>query len=193
MTDRQESRPADNSVEDGRVILVDAADRDIGSEEKIRAHREGLRHRAFSVFVFDGGGRLLLQQRSMLKYHSGGLWSNTCCSHPRPGESVPAAAHRRLREEMGFDCPLRSAFSFVYKAAFDNGLIEHEYDHVLVGRFDGDPAPDAREVLAWRAASIDSIRREMAARPESYAVWFRLAVERAATEHPSPWGPRPGE
>jgi len=134
-------------------------------------------HRAFSIFDFDRDDRLLLQRRALGKYHSAGLWSNTCCSHPRPGEDPVVAAHRRLREEMGFDCALDSRFAFVYRADFDNGLIEHEYDHVLVGRFDGDPIPDDREVGAWKWETIDAIHQDVTRRPDAYTVWFKVAFE----------------
>ena len=129
---------------DALLVAVDAHDRPTGTVHKIRAHREGILHRAFSIFVFDDADRLLLQRRALRKYHSGGLWSNTCCSHPRPGEQVLDAAHRRLREEMGFDCALDTAFSFVYRAELEGGLVEHEYDHVLLGRLAGDPDTECR-------------------------------------------------
>src|SRR2546423_9920022 len=128
-----------------QLILVDSSDREIGVGEKLETHREGRLHRAFSIFIFDGAGRLLLQKRAPTKYHSGGLWSNTACGHPRPGEETVAAAHRRLREEMGFDCELRAAFGFLYRAELRERLIEHEYDHVFVGEFRGAPAPDVAE------------------------------------------------
>src|SRR5918997_6014944 len=124
------------------VILVDERDRVLGASGKLRAHREGALHRAFSVFVFDGEGRLLLQKRARGKYHSAGLWSNTACGHPRPGEATREAARRRLREEMGFDCGLREAFQFLYRAELGGALVEHEYDHVLIGAHEGDPSPD---------------------------------------------------
>lgn len=159
-----------------QVVLVDENDRETGTEEKERAHREGKLHRAFSVFVFDPRGRLLLQRRARTKYHSAGLWTNTCCSHPRPGESVDAAARRRLREEMGMECELRGAFPFVYRAELDRGMTEHEYDHVLVGESDRDPAPDPDEVDAWAWVDADAVRREVAERPERFTHWFRLAL-----------------
>lgn len=158
------------------LITVDGQDRPTGVMEKMRAHREGVLHRAFSVFVFDDANRLLLQRRATQKYHSGGLWSNTCCSHPRPGELVPQAAHRRLGEEMGFDCALETAFSFVYRAELDGGLLEHEYDHVLIGRFSGDPAPDPAEVSAWSWESVPDIESRLSSRPGDYTVWFRIAL-----------------
>lgn len=116
-----------------QVILVNELDQETGLMEKMEAHEKGLLHRAFSVFIMNDQGDMLLQQRALDKYHSGGLWTNACCSHPLPGEAVEAAAHRRLSEEMGFDCPLRELFQFTYRTEFDNGLIEHEYDHVWTG------------------------------------------------------------
>src|ERR671913_2483251 len=141
------------------VILVDEHDRVVGAGEKLRAHREGALHRAFSVFVFDAGGRLLLQKRAREKYHSGGLWSNTACGHPRPGEPTATAARRRLREEMSLDCELREAFEFVYRAELDGALVEHEYDHVFVGTHEGDPAPDPSEVAGWRWVTMGELLR----------------------------------
>lgn len=164
------------------VILVDEEDRALGAAEKLEAHRRGGLHRAFSVFVFDSAGNVLLQKRARDKYHSGGLWSNTCCSHPRPGEEVIDAARRRLSEEMGFTCDLREVFSFVYRAEVGNDLIEHEYDHVLVGTFDGRPAPDASEVEAWRWCPLEDLRKDLAADPESYTRWLTLAMTRVGTE-----------
>lgn len=161
-----------------QLILVDAHDREVGVREKMQAHVEGALHRAVSVFVFDAEKRLLLQKRARTKYHSGGLWSNTACGHPRPGETTAAAAHRRLREEMGFDCELRRVFGFLYRAEFDNRLVEHEYDHVFVGRFGGDPAPDASEVEAWRWLSMESLRLDLRERPHEYSYWLRDAVSR---------------
>ena len=162
-------------------MLVDANDAQLGSEAKLPAHQLGLLHRAFSVFLFDPRGRLLLQRRAAGKYHSGGLWTNTCCSHPRPGEAVAAAARRRLRQEMGIDCPLEPAFQFVYCAALDHGLTEHEYDHVLVGRFQGEPAPDPAEVDDWRWAAAGEVLRELEAAPERFTVWFRIAIQELQT------------
>ena len=158
-----------------RVTLVDSRDAVVGSADKYDAHVSGLLHRAFSVFVYDDAGRLLLQRRQRAKYHSGGLWSNTCCSHPRPGESTAAAAHRRLVEEMGFDCPLETAFTFVYRADVGGGLIEHEYDHVFVGRWRGEPVPDPTEVEEWRWADPAALRVELRARPDRFTSWFHIA------------------
>ena len=159
-----------------RVILVDELDRETGAMEKLSAHVHGELHRAFSIFVFNASGQLLLQRRAGSKYHSGNLWSNTCCGHPRPGESTPAAARRRLREEMNFDCELRTVFSFLYRAEFANELIEHEYDHVLIGEFDGVPAPDEAEVGAWQWTGLDELRSNLRERPQEYTYWLKAAM-----------------
>lgn len=162
-----------------QLILVDVNDREVGIGEKLEAHIEGRLHRAFSVFVFDGAGRLLLQKRARAKYHSGGLWSNTACGHPRPGEETLAAAHRRLREEMGFDCELREAFGFVYRAEMDGKLVEHEYDHVFVGEFKGTPVPDVSEVEAWRWLSMKELRLVLRESPAEYSYWLRVAINKS--------------
>lgn len=161
---------------DEQVILVDEADRELGSDDKLAAHRSGRLHRAFSVFVFDLRGNLLLQQRAEGKYHSAGLWSNTCCGHPRPGEATPDAAHRRLGEEMGFDCPLTPAFSFVYRAELAGGLIEHELDHVLTGRHASPPEPDPTEVSEWRRAPVAALLRDLEVNPHRYTAWLNPAL-----------------
>lgn len=158
------------------VILVDERDREIGRAEKMQAHREGRLHRAFSIFVFNDAGLLLLQKRAAAKYHSGGLWSNTCCGHPRPGETVAAAARRRLREELNFACELREVSQFLYRVEFDNQLIEHEFDHVLIGRFSGEPVPEPSEVDDWRWCEVEELRRDLCARPGAYTYWLRLAL-----------------
>ena len=162
---------------DEQVILVDERDRELGAGEKLRAHREGVLHRAFSVFIFDGAGRLLLQKRARGKYHSGGLWSNTACGHPRPGEATASAARRRLREEMSLDCELREAFEFVYRAELDGALVEHEYDHVFVGTHDAEPAPDPAEVEEWRWVSMRELREGLRDEPQRYSFWLKVAVE----------------
>ena len=159
------------------LIRVDTFDRELGTIEKLAAHRDGILHRAFSVFVFDNDQRLLLQRRARGKYHSGGLWSNTCCSHPRAGESVLDAAHRRLPEEMGFDCPLREVYGFTYRAALDHGLVEHEYDHVLVGRYQHDPVPNPDEVEDWRWVRVDEVTAWLTERPDIFTAWFKPALE----------------
>ncbi len=161
-----------------QVILVDECNREIGAGEKLRAHREGALHRAFSVFIFDSRGRLLLQKRAREKYHSAGLWSNTACGHPRPGEATQEAARRRLREEMNLDCDLREAFEFLYRAELDGALVEHEYDHVFVGTHEGEPpVPDPSEVEDWRWVSIGELRRGLRDEPHRYSYWLKIAVE----------------
>jgi isopentenyl-diphosphate delta-isomerase len=162
--------------DDERVVLVDRADRELGSEEKLRAHRTGALHRAVSVFVFNAGGQLLLQRRADGKYHSAGLWSNTCCSHPRPGEAPLTAATRRLAEEMGIECELRAAFSFIYRADLGNGLVEHELDHVFIGTFAGTPKPAALEVQAWAWASLSALAKDCETNPGHYSAWLPLAL-----------------
>ena len=175
-----ERRPRNAAAQAGamieRVILVDERDRELGNSEKLAAHRAGALHRAFSIFIFDADKRLLLQQRAQTKYHSAGLWSNTACGHPRPGERTEAAAHRRLREEMRFDCALRPAFQFLYRAEVTGGLVEHEYDHVFVGEFNDEPVPDSAEVAAWRWLRMDELARDLQQRPEAYTDWLRIAL-----------------
>lgn len=165
-----------------QVILVDGDDRAIGQMEKLAVHREGLLHRAFSVFVFDGDGRLLLQRRASGKYHSPGLWSNTCCGHPRPGEDTLAAARRRLVEEMGLRCELVPVHAFVYRADLGNGLWEHELDHVFVGTTRNAPQPHPDEVAEWRAMPRAALEAELAHAPGAFTVWFPQCV-RAAWDH----------
>jgi isopentenyl-diphosphate Delta-isomerase len=166
-----------NSVQE-MVILVDEDDNLVGSCEKLAAHLAGGQlHRAFSVFVFDAAGRLLLQQRAMEKYHFGGLWTNTCCSHPRPGETTRAAAQRRLTEELGFTVPLTEQGSFLYRAHDpSSGLTEHELDHVFVGHFDSAPTPNPAEVMGWRWQAMDEVEAELMAHPERFTPWFPLAL-----------------
>jgi isopentenyl-diphosphate delta-isomerase len=164
--------------EAARVILVDEHDRERGSATKSEAHRSGALHRAFSVLVFNRRGEILLQQRALDKYHSGGLWSNTCCGHPRPGEDTGAAARRRLREEMGFECDLRRLFAFYYRVELARGLSEHEYDHVFVGSYEGDPRPDPAEVEAWRWIQLSAVHREIAEAADRYTRWFPLILQR---------------
>jgi isopentenyl-diphosphate Delta-isomerase len=158
------------------VILVDSRDLQIGIAEKSVAHRSGLLHRAFSVLIYDRAGRMLLQQRARSKYHSGGLWSNACCSHPRPGEDTEAAAHRRLLEEMGFDCRLQHVHSFKYRIEVDNGLLEHEYDHIFLGRCDASPKHDPDEVEAWRWFDPGELAHAPTLRPQDFTYWFRRCL-----------------
>jgi len=167
---------SDNSADE--VILVDAHDRPLGTMPKLEAHRRGLTHRAISVILRDRHNRLLLQQRAQAKYHSGGLWTNTCCSHPRPGEDTAEAARRRLAEEMGIVCPIELLFSTHYRADVSNDLIEDEVVHVFGGRFDGTPDPDPAEVASWCWKAADEVARELDASPELYTVWFRKYRER---------------
>lgn len=158
-----------------QVILVDEQDVLTGTMEKMEAHKKAILHRAFSVFVFNGREEMLLQQRAFAKYHSGGLWTNSCCSHPRPGEDTQAAAARRLREEMGFETPLKKIFDFVYKADFANGLTEHEFDHVFVGYYDGKIVPDNREVYDFTFMSMPGIEEALLKDPERFTAWFHIA------------------
>lgn len=159
-----------------QLILVDSADREVGVGEKLKTHLEGRLHRAFSIFVFDGANRLLLQKRAQTKYHSGGLWSNTACGHPRPGDSIEAAARRRLLEEMNFTCELRRVFKFLYRAELDNQLLEHEWDHVLIGRYEEDPAPNPLEVEGWRWIDTKVLRGELHNRPQDYTYWLKVVM-----------------
>jgi isopentenyl-diphosphate delta-isomerase len=155
------------------VILVDEQDNETGTAPKLKAHREGKLHRAFSIFVFNSRGQMLIQQRAGDKYHSGGLWTNTCCSHPQPGEAVIEAAHRRLQEEMGFDCELSEIFSFIYQVDFDNGLKENEFDHVLVGVYDQDPILNPEEAAAFAWVEPNELVQGMQAQPDRYTYWLK--------------------
>jgi len=157
------------------VILVNEQDEPVGVMEKMAAHEQALLHRAFSVFIFNKKGELLLQQRALQKYHSPGLWTNACCSHPYPGETTEDAATRRLTEELGFTIPLKKAFHFTYKAPFDNGLTEYEFDHVYVGQYEGQFMPNPEEVAACRFVDLPSLETEMKNNPSSYTAWFLLA------------------
>lgn len=159
------------------VVLVDEHDNEVGVMEKQEAHVQGALHRAISVFIFNSKNELLLQQRAGDKYHSALLWTNTCCSHPRQGEAVADAAVRRLQEEMGITCPLEKAFSFVYKADFDNGLTEHEYDHVFIGVSDSVPVPDSNEVASWKYISSAELKTSMADNPNEFTEWFRICID----------------
>ena len=161
-----------------QVILVDHEDRQIGLEEKLKAHQNGGKlHRAFSIFVFNSKGETMLQQRAQSKYHGGGLWSNTVCSHPRLGETPLDAAHRRLQEGMGFDCDMREVFAFEYEAKMDKGLTEHEYDHVIFGNYDHAPKPNPEEVQAWKWIGLDELKGDIAKNPDSYTPWLRIVMD----------------
>jgi isopentenyl-diphosphate delta-isomerase len=161
------------------INLVDGRGARIGAIEKIEAHRAGVLHEAFSIFVANGRGEMLLQKRAAGKYHSGGLWSNACCGHPRFGEAVGGAAHRRLREEMGFDCPLRETHHFIYQVEFDNGLTEYEFDRVFVGLYEGEVKPNEDEAEDFRWTDVGTIAADLAARPDRYTYWFRVAFPAA--------------
>ena len=160
-----------------KVILVDENDAPIGLMEKLEAHRKGLLHRAFSVFVINSKGEILLQQRAHSKYHSPNLWTNTCCSHQRQGETNVQAAQRRLREEMGMEVPLRDVFSFIYKAEMPNGLTEHEFDHVLVGYSDAQPNINPSEVESYLWVFPSQIQKDIEKNPEKYTAWFKIIFE----------------
>ncbi|SEP00071.1 isopentenyl-diphosphate delta-isomerase [Mucilaginibacter gossypiicola] len=159
------------------IIIVDTAGNAIGEIDKMEAHISGTLHRAFSVFVFNSKGQLLLQRRDLDKYHSGGLWTNTCCSHPRAGETTQNAAHRRLQEEMGMDCELTELFQFSYRHEFANGLIENEYDHVFMGISDELPLPNPAEVAGFRYIDTDLLIVELLEQPEQYTAWFKICLE----------------
>ncbi len=160
------------------VILVDTADRELGTMEKMEAHEKAALHRAFSVFIFNDRGELMLQQRAAHKYHSPLLWTNTCCSHQRQGESNIDAGKRRLKEEMGFEVDLDEKFHFVYKAEFDNGLTEHELDHVMVGYYNGEPTINPEEVASWKWIDMEVLQQDMKDHPQDYTAWFKIIFER---------------
>ena len=177
-----------------QVILVDADDREIGQAEKLLAHRLGHRHRAISVCVFDEEGRMLLQRRAKGKYHSAELWTNTCCTHPRPGETVLNAARRRLHEELGVVCELHWSLRTHYRARVGSGLIEDEVVHLFVGRYAGPVSPDPQEVAEYAWRTREDIRVDIEASPESYTYWFRDYIRRHADQifASSPAGPNVG-
>jgi isopentenyl-diphosphate delta-isomerase len=162
------------------VILVDRNDVAIGTMEKMEAHRKGELHRAFSVVVSNSKGEILLQKRARHKYHSGGLWTNACCSHPLPGEKMADATRRRLREEMGIDLQPEFAYKFIYKTVLDQNLIEHEYDHVFTATFNGEPQINREEVEAWKFADPGLLKADMEKHPEAYTYWFRLILRHPA-------------
>ena len=161
-----------------KVVLVDKEDFQLGLMPKLEAHRKGVLHRAFSVFVFNSSKLLLMQKRSSLKYHSPGLWTNTCCSHQRDGESTVDAAKRRLNEEMGLNVDLKETFSFIYKANLENGLIEHEFDHVLVGFTDFNPDINTNEVEDWKWIDLSFLELDLDKNPNIYTEWFKIIFKR---------------
>jgi len=160
-----------------KVVLVDKYDNQIGLMPKMEAHQKGILHRAFSIFIINSQNQILLQKRSANKYHSAGLWTNTCCSHPREGENIIDAGSRRLHEEMGINTDLKVAFNFTYKAELENGLIEHEYDYVLIGKFNGTPKLNKDEAEDWKWISIEEVRKDIIENQTDYTVWFVIAFE----------------
>ena len=160
------------------VILVDEFDHPIGTMEKMKAHRESKLHRAFSIFIFNSNGEMLLQKRAENKYHNGGLWTNSCCSHPMPGEETSKAATRRLKEEMGFTTSLEKIFDFTYKVSFENGLTEYEFDHVFIGEFEGDIFPNYNEISDYCYMKTDEIKNSILEHPEKFTPWFRIAFDK---------------
>ncbi|WP_179317055.1 isopentenyl-diphosphate Delta-isomerase [Winogradskyella undariae] len=161
-----------------QVILVDENDKQIGLMPKMEAHEKALLHRAFSVFVFNDKKELMLQQRALHKYHTPGLWTNTCCSHQRDGESNLEAGKRRLQEEMGFVTELEEKTSFIYKAPFENGLTEHEYDHVMVGYYNDEPLVNPDEVASWKWMTLEAVKTDILEKPEIYTAWFKIIFEK---------------
>ena len=168
-------------MEEQQVILVDNNDGILGVMGKMEAHQKGVLHRAFSIFIFNNKGEMLLQQRAADKYHSGGLWTNACCSHPRPGEETIAAAARRLKEELGFETPIVKVFDFVYRVELDNELTEHEFDHVFAGEYNGLVRFNTEEVKDICYRTFDEIRQSLESSPEKYTEWFRIAFPRIET------------
>tara|TARA_B110000263_G_C15208438_1_gene464061 strand:+ start:96 stop:632 length:537 start_codon:yes stop_codon:yes gene_type:complete len=159
------------------VILVDVNDLPLGLIPKMEAHKKGLLHRAFSIFIINKKSELMLQQRALDKYHSPGLWTNTCCSHPMKDESIISAGHRRLKEEMGFKTDLTKTFHFIYKTPFENGLIEHELDHVLLGNYEKDPIINKNEVADWKWMSLEKVKIDIGLNPSFYTVWFKIIFD----------------
>ncbi len=165
-------------MEEERVILVNKADEELGTMPKMEAHEKALLHRAFSVFIMNQKGETMLQQRAAHKYHSPLLWTNTCCSHQRTGETNVEAGQRRLQEEMGFRTQLKELFSFIYRAPFDNGLTEHELDHVMIGYFDEDPVFNKDEVADWKWMFPEAIKDDISKNPDLYTAWFKIIFEK---------------
>jgi isopentenyl-diphosphate Delta-isomerase len=162
------------------VVLVDENDNEIGYLDKLEAHQKGVLHRAFSVLIFNSNGELLLQKRAAGKYHSAGLWTNACCSHPMPNEPADAAAQRRLREEMGLTCETNFLYKFLYRTSLDNNLIEHELDYVFTGTCDQQPVIDPHEVAEWKFISLDDLQKDVALQPDQYTFWFKEIIKHPA-------------
>ena len=162
------------------VILVNEKDEWIGTCEKLEAHKSGQLHRAFSIFIFNQKGEMLLHKRALNKYHSGGLWTNACCSHPMPGESTLQAAHRRLKEALGFDCPLQNLFTLRYKSSVGNDLIENEYDHIYKGIYDGSIHANEEEVMDYEFVALDELKNRINSAPHEFTEWFKLAIPKIA-------------
>lgn len=165
-------------MKEERVILVNEKDEKVGLMPKQEAHEKGVLHRAFSVFIFNDKNELMLQQRAFHKYHTPGLWANTCCSHQRDGESSIEAGKRRLYEEMGFSTDLKETTTFIYKAAFDNGLTEHELDHILVGKYSGEPKINPEEVAAWKWMELEEVKNDIQKNPDIYTPWFKIIFDK---------------
>lgn len=168
-----------------QVIIVDKDDCEIGVMEKMEAHKQAVLHRAFSVFLFNPQGKMLLQQRALTKYHSAGLWTNTCCSHPRPGETLENAVLRRLIEEMGIATKVFKAFDFIYQAELTDNLNEYEFDHVFVGNYDADVRPNHLEVANFVYQSIEEVEANLQSHPEKYTVWFKIAFPKVVAWYQS--------
>jgi isopentenyl-diphosphate Delta-isomerase len=164
------------------IIAVDEFDKEIGPIEKMEAHYKRTLHRAFSILVFNSNNELLLQKRALNKYHSPGLWTNTCCSHPRFGEKLEDAVYRRLKEEMGFTCELKEVFDFIYKAQLEDNLFEHEFDHVFIGIYNGEVIPNKDEVDDYKWIDIEELKDDIIKRPEIYTYWFKILFDRAESE-----------
>ena len=182
-------------MQEEHVILVNQNDEQIGLMAKLEAHEKAVLHRAFSVFVLNKNNEIMLQQRANHKYHSPMLWTNTCCSHQRDGETNLGAGHRRLFEEMGFDTELKELFHFIYKAPFDNGLTEHELDHVMIGYFNENPTINPDEVEAWKWMKIEDVKADMILNPDIYTIWFKIIFDKFyhyLEDHKGPLTPKGG-
>lgn len=170
-----------------KIILIDEDDNPVGSEKKLKVHQLGLLHRAFSIFIFDEDGRLMLQRRARHKYHSAGLWTNTCCSHPRWGEETEEAACRRLQEEMGFITKLLKVDSIIYHAEVPDGLIENEFDHIYIGVFNGTPQLNHDEAEGWRWIPLTELFREISTTPDQFTAWFKIIINKIGKEKMEGW------